>query len=72
MQTPKSWDVACSRGKTIYLHRRNYERCAVNKICRRLSLERRRLSNLRIHGLCSRGIRQAVVYEMYEVIQFNS
>lgn len=24
------------RGKTIYLHRRHYERCAVNKICRRL------------------------------------
>lgn len=25
MQTPKSWDVARSRGKTIYLHRRNYD-----------------------------------------------
>lgn len=32
----------CSRGKTIYLHRRNYERCVVNKICRRLSVEGRR------------------------------
>lgn len=31
-----------SRGKTIYLHRRNYERCVVNKICRRLSVEGRR------------------------------
>lgn len=32
----------CSRGKTIYLHRRNYEQCVVNKICRRLSVEGRR------------------------------